>query len=68
MMELTMMDNDEREPKRSKVGPPDISGWSVEELEAYIARLEVEMARARVEIEAKNSVRSAAEALFKKKN
>jgi len=42
------------------------SGWSVAELEAYIARLEVEMARARVEIENKNSVRNAAEALFKK--
>lgn len=63
-----MMDNDEREPKRSKVGPLDISGWSVEELKAYIARLEVEMARARAEIETKNSVRSAAEALFKKKS
>ncbi len=63
-----MIDNDETAPRRAKVGPPDISGWSVEELEAYIARLEVEMARARAEIETKNSVRSAAEALFKKKS
>lgn len=61
-----MADDEETAPRRSTVGPPDLSGWSVAELEAYIARLEVEMARARVEIEAKNSVRSAAEALFKK--
>ena len=61
-----MTHDDDTEPKRSKVGPPDLSGWSVAELEAYIARLEVEMARARAEIETKNSVRSAAEALFKK--
>lgn len=61
-----MADDDDREPKRSKIGPQNLSGWSVAELEAYIARLEVEMARAHVEIETKNSVRDAAEALFKK--
>ncbi|MEZ5930431.1 MAG: DUF1192 domain-containing protein [Alphaproteobacteria bacterium] len=59
------MDEDDQ-VKRSNVGPPDLSGWSVAELQAYIARLEVEMARARAEIESKNAVRSAAEALFKK--
>ena len=63
-----MFDDADNEPKRSKVGPPDLSGWSVAELEAYIARLEVEMARARAEIESKNSIRNAAEALFKKKS
>lgn len=62
-----MIDDEERELKSSKVGPPDLSGWSVAELEAYIARLEVEMARAREEIEKKSSIRNAAEALFKKK-
>ena len=51
---------------RASSRPPDLSGWSVAELEAYIARLELEMARARVEIENKNSMRNAAEALFKK--
>lgn len=61
-----MADNDDEAPRRSTVGPPDLRGWSVAELEAYIARLEVEMARARAEIETKNSVRNAAEALFKK--
>lgn len=63
-----MIDDDEKETRKSKVGPLDISGWSVEELEAYIARLEIEMARARAEIETKSSVRNAAEALFKKKS
>jgi len=62
-----MIDERDNEPKRSKVGPPDLSGWSVAELEAYIARLEVEKARAHAEIESKNSVLNAAEALFKKK-
>ena len=67
MTEFVMMDEEERERPRSKVGPQDLSGWSVAELEAYIARLEVEMARARAEIETKSSIRNAAEALFKKK-
>ena len=59
---------EEGEPRgrRSSVGPQDLSGWSVAELEAYIARLEVEISRAREEIENKNAVRNAAEALFKK--
>lgn len=52
--------------KRPSGGVQDLSGWSVSELEAYIARLEVEMARAREEIDSKNAVRNAAEALFKK--
>ena len=65
-MGITMFDDEERETKTSKFGQPDISGWSIEELEAYIAHLETEMARARAEIETKNSVRNAAEALFKK--
>ncbi|MEM9442873.1 MAG: DUF1192 domain-containing protein [Pseudomonadota bacterium] len=61
------MDDDETpRTRQSQVGPPDLSGWSVAELEAYIARLDVEKARAQAEIEKKNSVRDAAEALFKK--
>ena len=45
---------------------PDLATWSVEELEAYIQRLESEIARARAAIEARHSVHGAAEALFKK--
>jgi uncharacterized small protein (DUF1192 family) len=61
-----MEEEDQPRGKRSSAGLQDLSGWSVSELEAYIARLEVEMARARAEIDNKNSVRNAAEALFKK--
>ena len=61
-------DDDDRTSRRTSASVQDLSGWSIAELEAYIARLEVEMARARAEIEVKNSVRSAAEALFNKKS
>ena len=61
-----MEDDDDLRSRQSTVKPPDLSGWSVAELEAYIARLEVEKARAHTEIEKKNAVRNAAEALFKK--
>ncbi|MGI9487821.1 MAG: DUF1192 domain-containing protein [Geminicoccaceae bacterium] len=61
-----MEEEEEVRGRRSSVGPPDLSGWSVSELEAYIARLEVEMSRAREEIEKKSAMRNAAEALFKK--
>ena len=54
-------------PRKPDSKPPDLSNWSVGELEAYIARLEAEIARARAGIEAKQSVRGAAEALFKKR-
>jgi uncharacterized small protein (DUF1192 family) len=54
-------------PRKPDAKPPDLTHWSVEELQAYIARLESEIARARKEIDAKQSVRGAAEALFKKR-
>ena len=60
------MAEDDDLPRRPAAKPPDISNWSIEELEAYIGRLESEIARARVAIEARRSVRGAAEALFKK--
>ncbi|HEX6142469.1 MAG TPA: DUF1192 domain-containing protein [Geminicoccaceae bacterium] len=47
--------------------PPDLGHWSIEELEAYIRRLEGEIERARAQIAAKQSFRGAAEALFKKR-
>lgn len=61
-----MQDDEEVRSRSSGVGPPDLSGWSVEELQAYLARLEVEKARAEAEIERKNAVKNAAEALFKR--
>ena len=54
-------------PIRPATKPPDIATWSVEELEAYIARLEAEIVRAKAGIEAKQSIRGAAEALFRKR-
>jgi uncharacterized small protein (DUF1192 family) len=62
-----MFDDDEK-VRTSTSGAPDLNGWSVAELEAYIVSLETEITRARAEIEAKSSVRNAAEALFKKKS
>ena len=53
-------------PQRPSAKPPDLTTWSVEELEAYIHRLQGEIERARAAIEARRSVRGAAEALFKK--
>jgi uncharacterized small protein (DUF1192 family) len=61
-----MAEDEEDLPRRPGAKPPDLTNWSVEELEVYIARLESEIARARVAIEARRSVRGAAEALFKK--
>ena len=54
-------------PQRRTSKPPDLSNWSVEELEAYIARLQAEIERAKVAIQARQSVRGAAEALFRKR-
>jgi uncharacterized small protein (DUF1192 family) len=54
-------------PRKPTTRPPDLATWSVEEVEAYIARLEAEIARARAAIAAKQSIRGAAESLFKKR-
>jgi uncharacterized small protein (DUF1192 family) len=61
-----MAEEEDDLPRRPVTKPPDLATWSLEELEAYIARLEVEIDRARAAIEAKQSVRGAAESLFKK--
>ena len=61
-----MVDDPDDLPRRPTSKPPDLSTWSVEEVETYIARLEAEITRARAAIEAKQSIRGAAEALFKK--
>ena len=54
-------------PRRATSKPPDLTSWSVEELEAYVARLQGEIERARAAIAARQSVRGAAESLFKKR-
>jgi uncharacterized small protein (DUF1192 family) len=60
------MDDAELEPRRKSAQPKDLSLMGVAELEAYIAELETEIARARVEITAKLGQRRGAEALFKR--
>ena len=60
------MDEAELEPRRKPAEPKDLSLMGVAELEAYIAELENEIARVRVEITAKLGQRRGAEALFKR--
>ena len=62
-----MAEEDDDLPRRPDTKPPDLATWSLEELEAYIARLQAEIDRARAAIGAKQSVRGAAESLFKKR-
>lgn len=61
-----MRDIDDELPARRRTAPPDLTTWSVEELEDYVRRLAAEIERARAAIESRRSVRGAAEALFKK--
>jgi uncharacterized small protein (DUF1192 family) len=61
-----MRDIDDDLPARRRAAPPDLATWSVEELEDYVRRLEAEIERAKAAIDARQSVRGAAEALFKK--
>jgi uncharacterized small protein (DUF1192 family) len=54
-------------PRHRTTMPPDLTPWWVEELEAYIVRLQGEFERARAAFAARQSVRGAAEALFRKR-
>ena len=60
------MDEQELEPLTKRQKPKDLEVMSVEALKEYIAGLEAEIARARAEIAAKESHKSAAESFFKK--
>lgn len=61
-----MFEDEDERPKRGATKERKLDGLSIEELEAYIHRLEAEIGRARAAIEAQQSVRGAAEALFKR--
>jgi uncharacterized small protein (DUF1192 family) len=52
-------------PRRAGGKPPDLATWSIEEVEAYIARLQAEIERATAAIKAKQSVRGTAESVFR---
>jgi uncharacterized small protein (DUF1192 family) len=60
------MDEAELEPHHKLAQPKDLTLLGIEELENYIAELETEIARVRVEITAKIGQRRGAEALFKR--
>jgi uncharacterized small protein (DUF1192 family) len=62
-----MIESEDDQPRRQSVKPRDLTRLSIEELKAYIAGLEAEIERARAQIAASESTRSAAEALFKKR-
>lgn len=54
-------------PRRRKVlETPRFDGWDVAQLEAYIAELRAEIARAEAGIAARRDHRNAAEAFFRK--
>lgn len=60
-----MFEEEEIPPKRREIGV-DLSPLSVDDLHQYIADLEAEIARVRVDIEAKQKHLSGAEALFRR--
>lgn len=61
-----VMDLEDLEPRNQSKKPKDLSNWSFEDLEAYIAAMEAEIARARAEIARKKGIASAADSLFKR--
>ena len=60
------MDESDLEPRRKPAQPMDLTLLGIAELEAYIAELQAEIERVRVEIAAKLGQRRGAEALFKR--
>jgi uncharacterized small protein (DUF1192 family) len=60
------MEEDELEPRRKRAQLRDLTLLGIEELEGYIAELEAEIARVRLEVSAKLGQRRGAEALFKR--
>jgi uncharacterized small protein (DUF1192 family) len=60
------MDWEDLEPRKKAVAKTNLDVMGIEELHEYIANLEAEIARAKAVIEAKRSVRSGAESLFKR--
>ena len=60
------MDERDLEPLTKKPDIKNLEVLSIEALEDYIAELQLEIDRARQEIERKKSARSAAESVFRK--
>ncbi len=60
------MELEDLEPRKAKPKPRDLDVMGVEELEEYLAELEVEAARVNEKITAKKAYLSGADALFKR--
>ena len=60
------MDDEENLPRPVEWQPRNLEPLSIDQLEAYVAVLEGEIARVRANIAEKESVRSAAERFFKR--
>ncbi|MGC6536851.1 MAG: DUF1192 domain-containing protein [Candidatus Puniceispirillaceae bacterium] len=59
------MSDDEFEALRPRQLPADLQSWNIEDLQAYINRLEAEIALVKAKMAEKESVGNAAAALFK---
>jgi len=59
------MDTDDLESPRKKLEKPDLQTMSLDQLNDYIAELEMEIARAKGAIEVKQEARGTADAVFK---
>lgn len=63
---MALFEEEERpRPARGFV-PPSFEGWSVSDLDAHIAALKAEIARAEAAIAARQAQKGAAEAFFRK--
>ena len=60
------MEVSDLEPRHKPAKPKDLSLMGIEELKAYIAELETEIARVHLEITTKLGQRRGAEALFRR--
>jgi uncharacterized small protein (DUF1192 family) len=63
---MAVIDEEDLVPRNQTKKPRDLTLLGIAELEGYIAALEAEIARVRVEIAAKQKQRTGAEALFKR--
>ncbi len=59
------MDLDELEPQKKKAAPKDLEALGVEQLEEYLAELEVEAERVRAKLAEKRAYLAGAQAFFK---
>ena len=59
------MDTDDLDPKRPTLNAPNLESMGLDELQAYIAALQAEIARAQSAIAAKQRQQTTAASLFK---